>query len=159
MPDMLVKLLELPPLDPILSYISTHQVTIRRALTPDKLRILDWIGEHSSRSAVGEADACFSRIPVSLFVATRAKEILGYACYNATAPDFFGPTRVLDSEQGKGIGKALLVQALWAMRHEGYVYAIIGGVGPADFYTRCVGATLIADSTPGIYRDWLGNHS
>ncbi len=69
---------------------------------------------------------------------------------------FFGPTRVLDSERGKGIGKALLLRSLRAMRDEGYVYAIIGGVGPAEFYEKCVGATLIEGSTPGIYRDLLG---
>ena len=42
------------------------------------------------------------------------------------------------------------------MRDEGYVYAIIGGVGPADFYTKCVGAVLIENSAQGIYKDFLG---
>ena len=42
------------------------------------------------------------------------------------------------------------------MRAEGYGYAIIGGVGPAQFYEKCVGAVLIPDSSPGIYRDFLG---
>ena len=28
----------------------------------------------------------------------------------------------------------------------GYAYAIIGGVGPAEFYARAVGAVMIADS-------------
>ena len=37
----------------------------------------------------------------------------------------------------------------------GYVYGIIGGVGPAEFYAKAVGATLIADSSPGIYADGL----
>jgi len=50
----------------------------------------------------------------------------------------------------------LLLRSLRAMRDEGYVYAIIGGVGPAEFYEKCVGATLIEGSTPGIYRDLLG---
>jgi len=89
-------------------------------------------------------------------LATRGADILGYACYEATAPNFFGPTRVLDSEQGKGIGKALLLKSLYGMRESGYVYAIIGGVGPAEFYEKAVGAVLIPDSTPGIYRDFLG---
>jgi predicted N-acetyltransferase YhbS len=94
-----------------------------------------------------------------LFVATREKEILGYACYNATAPDFFGPTRVLDGEQGKQIGKALLLRSLHALQDEGYAYAIIGGVGPRQFYEKCVGATLIEGSKPGIYKDFLGARS
>jgi hypothetical protein len=41
------------------------------------------------------------------------------------------------------------------MRQEGFGYAIIGGVGPADFYVKTVGAIAIEDSEPGIYRDLL----
>ena len=66
------------------------------------------------------------------------------------------PTRVLDEEQGGGIGRALLLRSLAAMRAEGYAYAVIGGVGPQEFYKKCVGAMLIPDSVPGIYRDFLG---
>ena len=80
---------------------------------------------------------------------------MGYACYNATAKDFFGPTRVLDGEQGKGIGAALLLRSLEALREEGYGYAIIGSVGPVDFYKKVCGAIMIEDSTPGIYKDFL----
>ena len=125
-------------------------------MAPDKLRVLEWVKEHSGRSAAGECDVCFAHTPISCFLATRGKQILGYACYNATAPDFFGPTRVLDEEQGSGIGKALLLRSLAAMRAEGYAYAIIGGVGPQEFYAKCVNAMLIPGSNPGIYRDFLG---
>ncbi|PKL13596.1 MAG: GNAT family N-acetyltransferase [Spirochaetae bacterium HGW-Spirochaetae-8] len=156
MPDMLVNLLDLPELNPVLDILKTHEVVIRRAIAPDKMRIIDWVLQHSSINAASECDVCFGRIPISCFVATRGKTILGYACYNATAPDFFGPTRVLDSEQGKGIGKALLIRSLFALRDEGYIYGIIGGVGPAGFYTKCVGASLIPNSTPGLYKDFLG---
>jgi GNAT superfamily N-acetyltransferase len=159
MPDMLVKLYELPPLEPILEVMAGQAVMIRRAMAPDKRRILQWVQTHSSEAAAGEADVCFSHTPISLFVATREKEILGYACYNATAPDFFGPTRVLDGEQGKQIGKALLLRSLHALQDEGYAYAIIGGVGPRQFYEKCVGATLIEGSKPGIYKDFLGARS
>ena len=41
------------------------------------------------------------------------------------------------------------------MRDEGHAYAIIGGVGPKDFYSRVVGAIEIPGSDPGIYRDIL----
>ncbi len=37
----------------------------------------------------------------------------------------------------------------------GYAYAIIGGVGPADFYASCAGAIPIPNSTPGVYTDML----
>lgn len=51
---------------------------------------------------------------------------------------FFGPTKVLESYQGKGIGKALLLRSLHALKDEGYIYAIIGGIGPARFYEKNV---------------------
>lgn len=156
MPDMLVNLLELPDERQCIEQVRARGIEIRRAMAPDKFRVVDWVRQHSSPNAAGECDVCFSHTPISCFIATRGNQIVGYACYNATAPDFFGPTRVLDSEQGNGVGKALLLRALWAMRDEGYVYGIIGGVGPQEFYEKCVGAILIPGSTPGIYKDFLG---
>ena len=100
--DMLVHLLDLPAEEPGLTALAQAGVRIRRAMAPDKLRVVDWVKEHSGPSAAGECDVCFAHTPVSCYLATRGAEILGYACYDATAPDFFGPTRVLDSEQGKG---------------------------------------------------------
>ena len=156
MPDMLVNLLDLPCEQELVHTLEEKGVQIRRALAPDKFRVVEWVRIHSSPNAAGECDVCFAHTPVSCFIATRGSEIVGYACYNATAPDFFGPTRVLDSEQGTGIGKALLLRSLRAMRDEGYVYGIIGGIGPQKFYEKCVGAMLIPNSTPGIYKDFLG---
>ncbi len=155
MPDMLVKLYELPQ-NASSAAPKNDDITIRRAMAPDKIKIVQWVQEHSSVSAAGECDVCFSKTPISCFVATRGKEIVGYACYDATAPNFFGPTRVLDTEQGGGIGKALLLRCLGAMKAAGYAYAIIGGVGPKEFYEKTVGATLIEGSSPGIYKDFLG---
>ena len=79
----------------------------------------------------------------------------GFACYDTTAKAFFGPTGVLERERRQGIGTALLLVTLRAMAAEGYAYGIIGGVGPADFYAKAVGAVPIASSTPGIYANLL----
>lgn len=156
MPDMLVNLLRLPSENPLLETLTQSDIIIRRAMTPDLYRILPWVEAQMGKSAAGECAACFSHTPVSLFIATHGAEIVGFACYHATAPDFFGPTSVDQAYRGKGIGKALLIRALRAMREEGYAYAIIGGVGPVAFYAGSVGATLIPDSDPGIYEDFLG---
>lgn len=155
MRDMLVKLYDIPD-GAEWSVKLPEGVQIRRAMAPDKLRIVEWVREHSGKSAAGECDVCFSRRPVSCFIATRGKDIIGYACYEATALNFFGPTSVLDTEQGKGIGKALLLHSLTSMKQMGYGYAIIGGVGPEKFYEKCVGAVLIEGSSPGVYKDFLG---
>ena len=44
-----------------------------------------------------------------------------------------------------------LLAALHAQRSQGYAYSIIGGVGPAEYYTKVVAAQLIDGSTPGIF--------
>jgi hypothetical protein len=41
------------------------------------------------------------------------------------------------------------------MKSQGYGYAIIGGVGPAEFYAKTVGAIAIEGSEPGVYRGLL----
>jgi len=64
-----------------------------------------------------------------------------------------------DSVRGRGVGKILLLMALHDMRANGYGYAIIGGVGPAEFYTKVSGAVIIPDSSPGVYRGLLHEES
>lgn len=155
MQDMLVKLYDLP-VDAALAQSSDPTVVIRRAMAPDMLQVIDFVQSLSSKFAAGECQICFQGHPITCFVATRGSKILGYACYNATAPDFFGPTAVLREERGKGIGRALLLRSLAALREQGYGYAIIGGVGPQAFYQKTVGAVLIPGSDPGIYKDFLG---
>ena len=156
MADMLVSLMHLPPKEELIAGLRRQGIQIRRPLPPDKMRIVNWVLENRSMNAASECDVCFAHTPVSCYIATRGAQILGYGCYNATAPDFFGPTFVLPQERGRGIGKALLLSCLHALREMGYAYAIIGSIGPQAYYEKCVGAMLIPDSTPGLYKDYLG---
>lgn len=157
MPDMLVKLYNLPKYDDLIDSLEQKNIYIRRAFAPDKGRILEFVRNISSSSAESEADVSFANRPISTFIATRNDEILGYAVYNATCIDFFGPTAVREDMRGHGIGKALLLRSLEAMYQEGFAYAIIGSAGPTGFYEKCCGARVIEDSTPGIYKDFLPN--
>lgn len=104
-----------------------------------------------------ECDVSFSNKPISCFVAYEkvTKEIVGFSCYDTTARGFFGPTGVLEKFRGKGIGKVLLVYCLKDMLNVGYAYAIIGDAGPVEYYKKTVGAEVIEDSSPGIYKDLL----
>jgi predicted N-acetyltransferase YhbS len=97
----------------------------------------------------------FSNSSVSCFIATENNKITGFACYDSTAKNFFGPVGVAEQSRNRGIGEALLLSALDAMSQIGYAYAIIGGVGSAEFYVTTVGAIEIPGSSPGIYRDRL----
>jgi GNAT superfamily N-acetyltransferase len=150
MPDMLVKLYELPDLEPALSRCRQQGLIVRGAFAPERPPLLRWVNEHFP-FWVEEVSSTFARLPISCILALRDREILGFACYDAIRKNFFGPTGVRESARGAGIGHALLLAALHAQKAQGYAYAIIGGVGPAEYYTKAVGATLIEGSTPGIY--------
>ena len=94
-------------------------------------------------------------MPPTLFVAQRGDTIVGFACYDTTAKGFFGPTGVDETERGKGIGEALLMLTLRALRESGYGYAIIGDPGPVGFYKRRLDAFEIPGSKPGVYAGML----
>jgi GNAT superfamily N-acetyltransferase len=155
MTDMLVKLYELPSLAPYLAKQEEAAISIRRALVPEKHHILQWVGEHFGAYWVSETDVALSRSPVSCFIAVANEEMIGFACYDTTRLGFFGPTGVGEAARGKGTGAALLLACLHDMWAKGYGYAVIGGVGPEDFYAKHAGATVIPDSTPGIYAGML----
>ena len=155
MVDMLVKLYTLPPLEPILAQQHEQGITIRRAIVPEKRIVLDWIAQNFASAWVSECDVAFSRQPLACFIAVKAEQLVGFACHDATCRNFFGPTGVIEAERGQGIGQALLLASLHAMAAQGFAYAIIGGVGPAEFYTKTVAAIKIPDSTPGIYGGML----
>jgi GNAT superfamily N-acetyltransferase len=152
MPDMLVKLYALPPLQPALLAAARSGCMIRRATEADKVATLDWV-RALFPTWCAEAETAFASTPVTCYLALRGQAIAGFACYDATCPNFFGPTGVAELERGRGIGRALLLAALHAQKAQGYGYAIIGGVGPADYYAKAVGAVLIDGSTPGVYAE------
>ena len=155
MPDMLVQLLKLPPLEPLLTDLRAQGVIIRRAHPFESAAIRQFIEKNFSVGWADEVMPCYARQPISLFIAIRNGKVIGFGAYEATRRNFFGPTGVLEAERGSGIGKALLLACLHGMRDMGYAYGIIGGVGPIPFYEKAVGATVIPDSTPGIYADML----
>jgi GNAT superfamily N-acetyltransferase len=150
MHDMLVRLYALPGLDAALDELAPRGITIRRAIAPQKPAVLGWVRERFPGS-VAEVEAAFGQVPVTCFVALRESTLVGFACYDVTARNFFGPEGVDAAARGQGIGRALLLSALHAQRAQGYAYSIIGGVGPAEFYVKTVGAVPIEGSTPGIY--------
>ena len=155
MHDMLVKLYDLPRLQDALAVVAKDGVTIRRAIAPEKPVVLDWVRGNFA-SSVPEVQCAFAHVPVRCFIATRNDAVIGFACHDVTCVNFFGPEGVAASERGKGVGRALLLAALHAQRAMGYAYSIIGGVGPAEFYSKTVGAVSIEGSTPGIYAGRVG---
>src|SRR2546425_4078785 len=155
MPDLLVNLLKLPQIDSLIDQQTAAGVNIRRSQPFEITPVREFIKENFSVAWADEISVGFANKPVSVVIATRAARVIGFAGYECTRKAFFGPTGVIESERGSGIGTALLIASLWGLRELGYVYGVIGSAGPTDFYQRTVGAMVIPDSEPGIYVDLL----
>jgi GNAT superfamily N-acetyltransferase len=153
--DMLVKLYDLRDSRAAFERLRQEHIEIRRALAPEKHKVVTWVRENFAEGWASEAEVAFSRQPVSCFIAVQEGRIAGFACHDATCRNFFGPTGVEPKARKNGIGTALLFACLEDMRQQGFGYAIIGGVGPADYYAKAVGAVAIEGSEPGIYRGLL----
>lgn len=153
MSDLLVKLYDIPSSAPALQRLHEEGVEIRRVLGPEKHAVEEWVEQHFSRSWASECDVSMSSHPITCFIAIKEKAIIGFACYDATLKGFFGPIGVASSSHRKGLGKALLLRALEAMRDDGYGYAAIGWAGPVDFFRKTVGAVEIEGSEPGVYKN------
>lgn len=155
--DMLVKLYDLPDSRAAFERLRGQGIQVRRALVPEKHKVVAWVREGFSQGWASETEVAFGRQPVSCFIAVKAGKILGFACHDATCRNFFGPTGVDPNARQQGVGTGLLFACLEAMREQGFGYAIIGGVGPADYYAKAVGAVLIEGSEPGVYAGLLGS--
>ncbi len=155
MADLLVKLYDLPPIASAIEKQTAQGIRIIRAMSPNKRQVVAWVLEHFGDFWASEADVAFSRSPISCFIALEGNKIVGFACHDATHKNFFGPTGVHPDYRKRSIGTALLLACLHAMRDQGYGYAIIGDASSAEYYAKTVGAIVIPDSSPGIYRDLL----
>ena len=159
MADMLVKLYDLPDAAPRIAALRAEGIVIRLAMPYEKSALITWVRARFGDGWAGECDVTFGNRPRSCFVAVHHGALAGFACYDATCRNFFGPMGVAEEGRGRGVGSALLLACLHAMAAAGYAYAIIGGVGNGDIYRKVAGAVEIADSTPGIYRDRLSTPS
>ncbi|MCP4180533.1 MAG: GNAT family N-acetyltransferase [bacterium] len=154
--DMLVKLYNIENDWSFIKEQKDKGIVIRKPIGPEKYKLTAWIKKHFGEYWAAEADCAVSNTPVSCFIAVNDKRgIVGFACTDATALGFFGPTGVVEECRGKGTGKALLLAALLDMKLKGYGYAIIGGVGPVKFYSRLVGAEIIHGSEDSIYKTMI----
>jgi hypothetical protein len=131
---------------------------------------MPWIVRHFSPGWAAGTEFAINRSPGSFFIAVLKsppepdrtnpydlppERLVGFACYDTSNRGMFGPMGVQKEFEGRGIGQALLLSCLHAMKEEHYAYAIIGWAGPVDWYAKVVGATVIPDSEPGPFRGRL----
>lgn len=154
MVDLLVRLYDLPENDTA-ARLAGQGISIRRAIPPERQLVVDFAGSFFAGWA-SECAFAFSSLPVPVWIATHDDKIIGFACGDATAKGFFGPTGVSEDWQGKGIGIALLFAALNGLREAGYAYAVIGGATDAiGFYKKYLDVMEVPGSVPGVYRGML----
>src|SRR6266705_771720 len=103
MPDLLVNLLKLPPRELLLNELSDASVNIRRAQPFEITPVREFIEKNFSVAWADEISVGFAGKPVTVYIATRAGQVIGFAGYECTRKAFFGPTGVAESERGSGI--------------------------------------------------------
>jgi predicted GNAT family acetyltransferase len=155
MPDMLVRLYDLP--DTAAAYdarAAAAGIVVRRLDAWDRGALRRFVAKHFGDNWASEADFAFGNgHPITGFVAVKDGDIAGFAVYESSRRGFFGPTGVREDLRGSGAGAALLYRCLESMREMGYAYAIIGGVGPAEFYEKVCGASIIPGSERSVYAE------
>jgi predicted N-acetyltransferase YhbS len=159
MTDMLVNLLKLPPMQTAIDDLRTAANIIIRRANPWELTRAREFAQKWATTWADEVTVGFSRQPVCVFLAIQEGEIVGFCAYECTRRNYLGPMGVEESLRGKGVGQLLLLASLWSMREMGYSYAIIGGVGPIEFYQKSCGAVVIEGSDRGVYVDMLNKRS
>lgn len=155
MSDMLVNLMHLEKYTKELPDLAAEDIVVRRVMSYERAHLMQFINKHFGTGWAAEVEMAFSQHPVTCYIATYKSKIVGFAAYECTGRDYFGPTGVDPAYRNRGIGRLLLVRCMQALRELGYAYAVIGGAGPQDFYAKGVGASLIPDSSPGVYLDGL----
>lgn len=158
--DLLVRLYDLPNSTPFYARAQEAGFLLRRARAFELHQIVEFVRTHFSEKWASEVSVALSKDTPCCFIATKQGKIYGFACHDTTARGFFGPTGVDPVARGNGLGQALLLKSLEDLAARGYAYAIIGGVGPREFYEKTVGAVEIPGSTSkgidsGFYRDIL----
>ncbi len=154
MTDLLVRLYDLPAFAAT-DRVAAAGITLRRAIGPELRAVTAWVDQQFGDPWASEVAVGFSHVPITVWVAHKGPQILGFACHDTSARGFFGPTGVDQAARGQGIGEALLIATLKAMYEAGYGYAIIGDPGPVAFYRKRLDAIDIPGSTPGIYAGLL----
>lgn len=154
MADMLVKLFNLESTTSLEEKLLKEGIRIKRCLSPDRTLVMEFAKTLGDMNWYNEVNAAFSNNPVTCYIATLNKKIIGFAAFEATAKNFFGPMGVKEEYRNKGIGKVLLLKALHSMEEMGYAYAIIGWPDKKTipFYQKCVNGVMIDEESSGVYK-------
>jgi GNAT superfamily N-acetyltransferase len=148
---MLIRLTNLPMPRDVFECRPGQMIETRRAMTYEQGHIIAWIKKTFSPLWADECKAAFGKHPVGCMIAVADDCLVGFCGVDCTLRGFAGPIGVDSSWQRLGIGRALLVMALHAMKAMGYGYCIMGNVSAASFFEKVAGAVSIESVKADIY--------
>lgn len=158
MPELLVKLYDLPSLEAQFDDLEDKGIIIRHAIAPEKHIVVNWaLRAFKEKAWVSEIEIAFSRQQPTCLLELKGETLVGFFCYEATYRGVGGPGGVIKAYRRKGIFMLLLFQAMHALKNLGYAYGIIGGASEATISAagKAVNAQVIANSDPGPYKGML----
>ena len=117
-------------------------VPVRRPSHEESDRLLQFVEREFGRIWRFEAAKAFETEIPNVVIAEEGGEVTGFAVHdvNNRGLGFFGPTGVVASMRGRGIGCQLLLASLADMRRLGYERAVIPWTDALAFYRKCSGA-------------------
>lgn len=123
-----------------------HGYKYGRVQPEDFDKTFEFVKRHFSEGTwPEEVKYSFNRNPPTTFIAKNEEnEIVGWATHSQFFPGSFGPTGVLESLRGKGLGTELFLWTLWDIKQNGLdTCEIMWVVGDTvKFYSKTVGAYI-----------------
>ena len=86
--DLLVKLYDLPNPDEAYCRVKQKGVTIHRAMALDRSKILRFVRETFGEAWESECSVTLTAQPSTCMIAVYQKQVVGFACYDATAVSY-----------------------------------------------------------------------
>ena len=118
-------------------------VTVRRAREADREGVRAFLAERWP-AWIPEVDTTFAQAPVSLWLAFRDGDLLGFSAYDANnvGTAWFGPMGTAEAARGLGIGGVLCRRCLADLQAQGHARATIPWVAPVGFYAHHANARV-----------------
>jgi len=136
--------------------LKDDNIIIKRLLSPNSDLLVEFVTNNFNKGWASEIKAAIYKPNPTCLIAIKDHEIIGFACYDATALGYFGPTGVNPKYRGLNVGHNLLFETLKKMKDKGYGYAIIGGGKITSFYGKYLDIIISTDKN-NLYNRMIKN--
>ncbi len=125
--------------------ISTSNIHCRKAKQKDATWLKSFVENEFGNRWIAAVENGLSQENIPIFITIENNQINGFACFDVgrNKKGLFGPMGTSLSNRVQGIGYTLLHHCLREMKEKDYEYAIIGQVGPLEFYEQACNAVII----------------